>query len=110
MNKAIFCLALCAVLGLTGCKTAPHGYDRPERIATTHSDMPKDVVRFMERRAACDHFRNEDAYDDDRGSFLASQSALYCTGTDGELRGLRAKYAAAPEIIDALRRFEAELE
>lgn len=94
---------LLAVAMLAGCS---HVADHTAR----NDGMPRDVGRFLDQRSACDHFRNEDPFDDDRGDFLADQSSMYCTGSDRELAFLREKYADRPDVLAALQDLEDRIE
>ncbi len=64
----------------------------------------------MKRRDACDHFRGEEAYDEEREAFLLSAMKETCTGTDAELARLRRTYAGNPEIMTALADYEESIE
>ncbi|MCC2976434.1 hypothetical protein LK533_07075 [Sphingomonas sp. PL-96] len=77
---------------------------------TTGAKLPADVVAFRERRDECDHFRGEDPYDAERAAFLSEALARTCTGTDAELKALRARYAANAAILAALADYEDEAE
>ncbi len=84
---------LTAVMALAGCAA-----------------MPGDVTAFMKRRDMCDHFHGEDAYDAERGQFLAAQMQAACEGTDAALAGLRARYEGRPDIRRALAGYEDRVE
>ena len=72
--------------------------------------LPADAAIFIERRDACDHFRNEDPYDVRRAAELKIRLAESCTGTDKELAALRRKYAGNRRVIDRLARYEERIE
>ncbi|MDE2596918.1 MAG: hypothetical protein KGL44_08580 [Sphingomonadales bacterium] len=72
--------------------------------------IPADVAAFVARRDQCDHFRGEEATDDERGHFLAEQLDKYCTGTDAVLARLRREHAAQPAAIAALKDYEDKIE
>lgn len=72
--------------------------------------LPTDVAVFIERRDACDHFRNEEPYDAARAAELKIRLAETCTGTDRELAGLRRKYANDQRVMDRLSRYEGQIE
>ena len=66
--------------------------------------LPEDVVRFIERRDACDHFRGEEAYDARRREFLEQQTLKLCVGSDKQLAGLKKKYAGNKAVIARAKR------
>lgn len=78
--------------------------------------LPQEVTRFIEERTLCDHFRQEpwDAGDEPanaaRRAFLAAQMQAHCTGTAQRLNRLRAKHRHRPEVIDALKGFDDQVE
>jgi hypothetical protein len=74
------------------------------------SVLPSDVVAFKERRDLCDHFRGEDAYNEERGKFLAENMKKSCTGTDKELASLRSKYRSNEAVVRALADYEEKIE
>ncbi|GHD24450.1 hypothetical protein ACFOEZ_10080 [Tianweitania populi] len=74
------------------------------------STLPKDVRAFMERRDECDHFRNEEAYDEARGVEIEKGVAKFCTGTDAELESLRQRHRRDPAVTKALSSYEADIE
>jgi hypothetical protein len=74
------------------------------------SRLPPDVIRFAERRDACDHFRGEEAYDAERRKFLEDRVRQLCTGTDGRLQALKHKYARQPKILRKLNGYETQIE
>jgi hypothetical protein len=78
--------------------------------AIGQAPLPEDVVRFIERRDACDHFRGEEAYDAKRREFLEQQTLKLCVGSDKQLAGLKKKYAGNKAVITKLNDYEAEIE
>lgn len=79
--------------------------------------LPSDVVRFIEKRDLCDHFRGEYPEPDAWGE--AYQERLdevnialkeNCAGTDKELIQLRVKYQQRSNIIDKLKDYDDCLE
>ena len=71
---------------------------------------PADLASFQERRAKCDHFRGEEAYNDARARFLAEQLGKYCTGTDADLSRLKRKYALDPQRMNTLNAYDERIE
>ncbi len=71
---------------------------------------PKDVAQFIEQRDGCDHFRGEEAYDAERGKFLAEQLQQLCTGTDKKLARLKSKYRANRQVMAKLGEYEERIE
>lgn len=80
-----------------------------EPIAATPS-LPLDVAQFVERGDLCEHFRQEEPYDQKRRVFLEKQIHKYCYGTDRELAALKRKYAAHAHVISKLNEYEAKIE
>ena len=72
--------------------------------------LPDDVLRFIERRDACDHFRGEDPYDAARRRFLEQQTRRFCLGTDAELERLRQKYRNDTAVTARLDQYEPGIE
>lgn len=86
------------------------GIPAHESITSCFLDYPADIEAFIDRREICDHFRGEDAYDAERGRFLAQQTEESCTGTDSELVRLKDKYKNDNAIMQLLERFEIDVE
>lgn len=72
--------------------------------------LPEDVVRFIERRDACDHFRGEEAYDAKRREFLERQLLKLCVGSDKQLAELKKKYGNTKAVMAKLNEYEAQIE
>jgi hypothetical protein len=89
-------------------------------------DLPADVQSFVSRRDGCDHFRGEPTEFDqaylertgeqglreqqERADFVNQNVARLCSGTDAQLRALKARYAANPTIIKLLNSYESQIE
>jgi len=71
-----------------------------------------DLATFLERRAACDHFRGEvpDPPDPQRMHEIEQQVAQYCTGTDAQLAALKQRYRDDPAVTRQLAQFEDHVE
>jgi hypothetical protein len=78
--------------------------------AQAQSALPGDVLRFVERRDLCDHFRGEDPYDAARRKFLEASMRRFCTGTDDQLKALKSKYKTKPEVLLQLNEYESRIE
>lgn len=74
------------------------------------STFPPDVAQFLSRRDACDHFRGEYPYDEERRQFLERNTQKLCVGTDRQLAALKNKYRADAGIMAKLNRYEATIE
>jgi hypothetical protein len=72
--------------------------------------VPEDVRTFVARREGCDHFRGEEAYDEERGRFIRENLEELCTGTDAQLAALKEKYANDKGVIAKLSGFEETIE
>lgn len=70
--------------------------------------LPKDVVKFVERRDACDYFRGEVVNVDDRKRLkdIIRKANSLCRGTDKQLAKLRKKYAANAAVVEGLKDYE----
>ena len=71
---------------------------------------PRDVRVFADRYDACQHFRGEEPYDNERRRFLEKSVHETCTGNDRQLRKLRSSYAGDAEITQALEEFDVDVE
>ena len=71
-----------------------------------------DLAGFLERRAACDHFRGEvpDPPDAARMREIEQQTAQYCTGTDAQLALLKKRYRDDPAVMKQLDELEPRIE
>jgi len=78
--------------------------------ADTVRPLPPDVVAFVERRQACDHFRGEEPYDAERRAFLDGQVRALCQEMDAELARLRAVYKSRADVVEQLQMFEEGIE
>ena len=78
--------------------------------AHAQSAWPADVQHFIERRDACDHFRGEDPYDEERSKFLQQKMTEFCNGTDQELSRLKTKYRTDKRITATLNEYEQQIE
>lgn len=72
--------------------------------------LPTDVARFVEKRDGCDHFRGEEAYDEERRKFLLKNMNALCKGTDARLMQLKKKYAQQRAIMHKLNDYEEQIE
>lgn len=72
--------------------------------------MPRDVARFVERRASCEHFIGEEPYDKKRADFLVAAVQEYCYGTDAELAQLRQKYHTDAAVTAKLEQYDPDIE
>jgi hypothetical protein len=82
----------------------------PTATPAPDASVPADVAAFRERRDECDHFRGEDPYDEERAASLSEALERTCTGTDAELKALRARYAGDPRVLAMLAEYEDEAE
>ena len=72
--------------------------------------FPQEVSEFEKKRDLCDHFRGEEAYDEERAKEIAEAYKKYCTGTDLELARLKQKYKNETYIMDLLKKYEERIE
>lgn len=73
--------------------------------------LPREVVKFVERREACEHFRGEIPNVDQKKRLeeVIRKTNTFCRGTDKKLAYLRKKYARDTGVIDRLKDYEAEI-
>jgi hypothetical protein len=75
-----------------------------------------EISEYIERREACEHFRQEPwpegqtVQDKERREFLVSQLQRYCAGTDQAIQELKQKYGNDPAVIDRLDKYEFPIE
>jgi len=76
------------------------------------TSLPDDVLRFVDRRDTCDHFRGEpiDPPDPERLREVLTMLSEYCTGTDVQLAELRARYHANSAVLTRLSEYETVIE
>jgi len=74
--------------------------------------LAPDLDTFLERRAACDHWRGEvpDPPDPARMREIEQQSAEWCKGTDAQLAALKQRYRDDPAVRKRLAQFEERVE
>lgn len=72
--------------------------------------LPKEVSSFIKQREACDHWRGEYGYDEERQAGIDVAVCETCVGTDERLAKLKRKYKAKQGIITRLKEFEADIE
>ena len=72
--------------------------------------LPRDLAKFIERREGCDHFRGEEAYDEERRKFLLMRMKQLCTGTDRQLERLKSKYRTQARVMKKLDSYEPSIE
>jgi len=87
------------VVALVGC------------VNLAESDL-SDFKKFVDDRDACEHFGGEvpDPPDPERMKEIVEQMNIYCTGTDGRLAALKAKYAKNAEVMSKLNKYENKIE
>lgn len=71
---------------------------------------PTDLRQFLERREACDHWRGEAGYDEERQRDINRALCQTCKGTDAELAKLKKKYQANAAVMDVLDELEDRIE
>lgn len=79
-------------------------------VANAGSALPKDVAHFVEQREACDHWRGEYGYDEERQADIDAAVCETCVGTDQRLAKLKQKYQGKKEILSKLDEFESDIE
>jgi hypothetical protein len=82
----------------------------PEEADVGPDPFPAEVTHYMVERDGCDHFRGEEAYDEDRRAYLDESIRELCTGTDSRLAALRRRYAENPDVMTALQNYEDKIE
>jgi hypothetical protein len=95
MNRAVLASILTIATGLCQAEPAP---------------FPRDVREFLAIRESCDHWRGEEAYDEERKAEIARATCETCQGTDAKLAGLKRKYRTDARIIEKLSEFDPKIE
>jgi hypothetical protein len=72
--------------------------------------LPADVRAFANKREACDHWRGEDGYDDQRALQINRAVCETCRGTDAELKRLKKKHSSNQAAMKLLDGFDPEIE
>lgn len=75
-----------------------------------NESLPKDISRFIAQREACDHWRGEYGYDEERQADIDAAVCETCVGTDERLAKLKQKYKGKKEILAKLAEFEPDIE
>lgn len=78
--------------------------------AVAAESLPRDVSSFIAQREACDHWRGEYGYDEERQADIDAAVCETCTGTDERLAKLKQKYQGKKEILSKLNEFESDIE
>jgi hypothetical protein len=95
-----FMIVLAAVSAL-GVSTPDTPYQHDLKELTRN--MPVEIHDFIDRRANCNHWAGEEAFDDARAAEIrAAVSRLRCMGVDDDEAALKRRYAHSPEVIKAL--------
>lgn len=71
---------------------------------------PAEVAAFLERREACDHWRSELGYDEERQADIDWAICQTCPGTDAQLARLKKKYAMNRTVAERLSALEPNIE
>ncbi len=72
--------------------------------------LPKDVSSFIKQREACDHWRGEYGYDEERQAEIDVAVCETCVGTDERLSKLKHKYKGQQKVLTRLNEFEPDIE
>jgi hypothetical protein len=78
--------------------------DDPEIFRTRVESAPRKVGTLIERRANCNHFAGEEAYDAERAAYLKKTiRELKCGRISRDGRRLARAYRDRPEILQLLK-------
>jgi hypothetical protein len=103
------CIAMFCALATSqaSCTQIP-----PEQPGQTNATLPSDVVKYIDKRDLCDHFRGEipDPSDKTRMEQVNKAIDQYCSGTDAKLASLKAKYKDSKTVQDALSEYDPHIE
>lgn len=70
------------------------------QFRTAVDAAPKDVARYVERRAGCNHWLGEEPYDKPRAAEINRVvRQLRCERLDRDEMALRARYGAKPDLL-----------
>ena len=85
------------------CVTAFPVSAQPE-LQALQRGQPREVARYLERAAGCNHWAGEEAYDANRKAEIDKAiSDLRCTSLERDEKRLHHRYAGAPKILHALK-------
>lgn len=73
-------------------------------------DLPIDVQRYLDRRASCDHWRGEEAYDRDREREILVGVCKNCGGSDAALDFLKKQHADDLVVMEYLSALDPSIE
>lgn len=79
-------------------------------VAVAVDSLPKDISRFIAQREACDHWRGEYGYDEQRQADIDAAVCQTCVGTDERLARLKQKYKGKKDILSKLEELEPDIE
>lgn len=111
MSKLRFnlCIAMfCAITApQASCAQTP-----PKQLNQKSATLPSDVVKYIDKRDLCDHFRGEipDTPDKIRMEQVNKAIDQYCIGTDAKLASLKAKYKGNKTVQNALSEYDSHIE
>jgi hypothetical protein len=93
-------LRIIAILALFGPMTARA--DAPTSESLTPG-QPRDVVKFIQRYAGCNHFAGEEPYDKARAAEIANATQkLHCGDLAAQEKKLLKKYRKRPKTVHAI--------
>lgn len=72
--------------------------------------LPKEVLAFLDRRDACDHWRGVHDPNAERQKDIDWSVCQSCPGTDAELARLKQKYKGNARVTEALAGLEPRVE
>jgi len=79
-------------------------------IAEEEKIYPDDVLAFIEKRDACNHFRGEEPYSEERRKFINENLTELCVGTDAELAKLKESHSRDELVLKKLSNYETDIE
>lgn len=95
--------AICLVVNGTALSFANAQEDYASFMANLTADLPQEARDAIFRIVDCNHWTGEEPYDEARAEEIAAAiTDLDCDGAYREIEQLQQKYAARPEVLNAI--------
>jgi hypothetical protein len=72
--------------------------------------LPDDVIKYLQRRNICEHWRGEEPYDEERRKYIDEAWNSSCPGSDKGLALLKEKYKNNQVVLKTLKNYEDKIE
>ena len=79
--------------------------DYDKEMAALRKDMPKSVIKFIDRQTECNHWGGEESYDEERLQEInAAADRLNCNDLAKDELKLKKRYKSKPNIIQRINK------